>query len=1243
MHLPGFVNQIRILRLVLLRAFSLRLFLIWSAGAVIGSAIAGSAGAAINSGSPQLPPDQSPSAQCDQIVSQYVGQDVHALFPGGIDFSQPRHYCFRNVVVTPLPDGEIEQFDSTVQGVFDDGSGPQLVTLNGPAQIKVIDKLPTEETGSWQTEILSMDLSGNVGGLSIQLRTSPAQPSMGQTSVTLLGGGGLYQIDSFFDVFVELSIDGGPFQPSLGPPGRMTLERVSDGGVHLPAADLPPEPDPPNCDRIVSQYAGVNLHAFFPNGIDFSNPIHKCFKNVQRTTDPATGDETETFDSIIEGTFDDGSGPQSLVLTGPVSTVVRGKGGATTGSWATEILSMSLSGDVGGVSIEIRESPNLPSPGRTTTLAGSGGGFVIDSFFDVFTELSVDGGPFQPQTSGAGRLELKRIPPTVTLPTANLPPEPDPPNCDRIKSRYVGIDLHALFPNGIDFSNPIHKCFKNVQRTTDPATGDETETFDSIVEGTFDDGSGPQSLVLSGPVSTVVRGKGGATTGSWDTEIVSMSLSGDVGGVSIEIRESPGLPSPGELQVVPDGSDFAIDSFFDVFTEISIDGGPFQPQTNRAGRITLEPIRPSVKLHSPNLPPERDPPNCDRIVSLYRGRDLHALFPGGIDFSNPIHSCFKNSQITIDPATGDETETVDTVVEGTFDLGSGPQAVILTGPVTTVVRGKGGATTGSWDTEILSMSLSGDVGGVSIDIRESPSLPSPGETSVLANGDGTFQIDSFFDVFTELSIDGGPFQPQTNGAGRMDLEPIRPSVDLPSPGLPPEPNPVNCDGIVSMYAGVDLHSLFPGGIDFSNPRHQCFQNVSVTVDPVTGDETESFDSTVEGIFDDGSGPQRVELTGPVSILTRGKGGATTGSWDTEIVSMSLSGDVGGVSIEIRESPSLPSPGETSVLDNGDGTFQIDSFFDVFVELSVAGGPFQPQTNEASRMDLQRATPRVDLGSASLPPEANPIDCNGLISMYAGVDLHSRYPNGVDFSNPLHSCFQNTTTAIDPISGGTIESFDSTVEGIFDDGSGPQLTTLTGPVQILTQNGGNSNQAGTFQTEIISMSLSGTAGAISIDIRESPSLPSPGQVRVLDIGGGAFQVDSFFDVFTELSIDGGPFQPQTNEASRMELMPFDGDGDGVSDADEVNVYGTDPADPDSDSDGLTDGAEVFVHGTSPLLADTDGDGFDDPVEISAGTDPNNPASFPPPVPTLGIWGVLLGTSLLLGVAALRIRRRNSTTQ
>lgn len=48
-----------------------------------------------------------------------------------------------------------------------------------------------------------------------------------------------------------------------------------------------------------------------------------------------------------------------------------------------------------------------------------------------------------------------------------------------------------------------------------------------------------------------------------------------------------------------------------------------------------------------------------------------------------------------------------------------------------------------------------------------------------------------------------------------------------------------------------------------------------------------------------------------------------------------------------------------------------------------------------------------------------------------------------------------------------------------------------------------------------------------------------------------------------------------------LGALDSDGDGLSDADEINIVGTDPVNPDSDFDGFTDGDEVLSLGSDPL--------------------------------------------------------------
>lgn len=81
---------------------------------------------------------------------------------------------------------------------------------------------------------------------------------------------------------------------------------------------------------------------------------------------------------------------------------------------------------------------------------------------------------------------------------------------------------------------------------------------------------------------------------------------------------------------------------------------------------------------------------------------------------------------------------------------------------------------------------------------------------------------------------------------------------------------------------------------------------------------------------------------------------------------------------------------------------------------------------------------------------------------------------------------------------------------------------------------------------------------------------------------------------------------------------DRDGDGISDEDELQIYGTNPDDPDSDGDSINDGDELAFWGdnwsedfdgdglNNLLDADSDNDGFGDAEEIGEGTDPGNPA-------------------------------------
>ena len=99
---------------------------------------------------------------------------------------------------------------------------------------------------------------------------------------------------------------------------------------------------------------------------------------------------------------------------------------------------------------------------------------------------------------------------------------------------------------------------------------------------------------------------------------------------------------------------------------------------------------------------------------------------------------------------------------------------------------------------------------------------------------------------------------------------------------------------------------------------------------------------------------------------------------------------------------------------------------------------------------------------------------------------------------------------------------------------------------------------------------------------------------------------------------------------LAVSGLDTDGDGLSDADEILIYHTDPTKADTDGDGFSDGAEIakeysplhpklllrqtdtdhdglwddweIALGTDPTKADTDGDGFSDGDEVMHGHDP-----------------------------------------
>lgn len=174
---------------------------------------------------------------------------------------------------------------------------------------------------------------------------------------------------------------------------------------------------------------------------------------------------------------------------------------------------------------------------------------------------------------------------------------------------------------------------------------------------------------------------------------------------------------------------------------------------------------------------------------------------------------------------------------------------------------------------------------------------------------------------------------------------VRGDAILPSPSLPPMPAvyrvlPVNTQIAYPLYNVV-----------LTQVQHNVPVQTPVIVS-AGGNDTETFTSDLTGLVSAGGGPDvPFTLTGPVQVEEFGHTGMTTGTWDTQMLSMDMTGIVGGANVEVTLDASNPTLGQTSVTDIGGGLYDISSFFDVFTDLSINGGTPDPASTPPDHVVL----------------------------------------------------------------------------------------------------------------------------------------------------------------------------------------------------------------------------------------------------------------------------------------------------
>src|SRR2546423_817845 len=191
-------------------------------------------------------------------------------------------------------------------------------------------------------------------------------------------------------------------------------------------------------------------------------------------------------------------------------------------------------------------------------------------------------------------MELTDPSPEVPKPTPNLPP---------LDGTYISpAKGPALYANGIIITNASHDRFTQTQPPPPPG-GSQTENFGSRVTGriSMNGGASFQPFFASANVGVQVSSHSTLDTPStrfFDTEMLSLDLSGGSLPAGVMVRESPSKASLGRTSIRATSSDYRIDSFFDVFTEVSLDGGAtWSPQVTAPGTMGLNPTP------SNNVPP----------------------------------------------------------------------------------------------------------------------------------------------------------------------------------------------------------------------------------------------------------------------------------------------------------------------------------------------------------------------------------------------------------------------------------------------------------------------------------------------------------------------------------------------------------------------------------------------------------------------------------------------------------------
>ncbi|MBX7209617.1 MAG: choice-of-anchor D domain-containing protein [Verrucomicrobiaceae bacterium] len=953
-------------------------------------------------------------------------------------------------------------------------------------------------------ELLALDLGG--GGLgAVRVRESPTKASLGRTSVRTTPSSSFGQL-SFFDVFTEISTDNGAtWTPSSGLP-------VSMGFKAPPQEHFFPSVCVPICgDYVCSDPVVLSSSVTLYRMRKRPDPLYQAWDNeIADRVIPSSG--------IIEGEIStDGGATRQAFQTTYTENLLVGYDRAD-GTVTFDCRDFAFAITSGGATIQIRESPTLPSLGRAmfrqclfnTGRKGRMAGHMVQSFFDIFTEVSFDNGLVWSPRSNLLRLNLEPTPAQDNAFATNFfPPrdgafEAEPGAPPILYGSNVMVRDLAL--DGFATSQPLTS-----------ASGARTISCQCRCKASFDGGQTWSSLTVPASFTFTV-----VPTSIEDKYVFTVTAMG-VSSASFMLRESPTLLSQGQTTIRTKpagytGNGTLIDSFFDIFTEISLDGGG-----------TWTPAAEACRL------------NCSRVglevaTDQTWGTEAHATHRA-VDPDFELHFVGTDATVSglvIGSATSVEpdgplpAEASGGVNQRTCSC---PTGYYISGVSSTPKRRQlqfgwifwteqNKTTSGSQqevDIELSGLSLTTDLPGVML--RESPTRASTGRQRLVLVP-GSFGAGSQVRVFLELSLDGG----QTWHAATTALE--MESVDASRPKR------------------FGIGSTDPLPPLFKAPRNVIKTYFETGDKPTQAQFAALIDSTLNFVDD----RQLIGLrhydavleyqAGDTGVVTRTRPQLTFGyvfwtdpkltadrtTYNMDITQFDMSGGTMPAGMKLRESPSLPSRGRCERVTNPDGSVSVLSFFDVFTEISHDNGA----TWSASDLPLHFEAEDEVMSSLTHSDHFMP----------QGIYKQSSTPiRCSDGTCAASVCDFTSPPAPLPSVPGVATPF--TASGLFTSSftrNGASSSSVSANVNMevnltLIETVGSTRY---FDAEVLSLGLTGTISPAEFRIRESPTKASLGRHTVTNVGSGNYRISSFFDVWTEISVDGGQTWAECDVPMHLEL-------------------------------------------------------------------------------------------------------------